>query len=233
MRIVVHTMGKVGSVSLVNTLKNNGWTAEHLHYGFLKDGEFTTGSQLAIGKNIRTHLENWNIITIIRRPLLRNLSAFFHSLGKYYKNDYYNPESLKNLFVHKYPHDWPDRWFRDEFLEMYKFNPIMHFDPEQPYMVFREGKLNLLVLKLEYMDKLDTALKDFGLRVIGQVHYVHDNKNNTPWYNAFKRQLSLKESFIEQLNNLSYAKHMYSEADLSTDIARYAEEEDYKACYPW
>lgn len=107
MPVVVHTMGKVGSVSITDMLAKANINAAHLHYGMYSEGEYSTAKQLKFGAGVYKNDDNWRIITLVRKPIWRNLSAYFHNLKKYYALDYYKFGPIKNNFLYSYNHATP------------------------------------------------------------------------------------------------------------------------------
>ena len=122
--IFVYQMGKVGSVSFQVALREKGLRTIHGHWIHCEDGEFPA-SKKAMAKAIKAGKRNdWKVITPVREPIDRNISAFFQRIEAYYP-DYrtyeYRPEML-SLFMENYNHDWPDIWFEKELMDIFEFD---------------------------------------------------------------------------------------------------------------
>lgn len=110
-KIVIYQMGKVGSTSLYESLKERKPEASVYHVHFLSSNAVENALSLACNKYdrigaIHTHLthsqylrkklergldrenEKWKVITLVRDPIARDVSSFFQNLNLSTEYDY-------------------------------------------------------------------------------------------------------------------------------------------------
>lgn len=230
MPVAIHTMGKVGSVSITQMLQTvYGVKAHHLHYGFWPEGEYSAGAQLKLGAKIHRLDDRWRIITLVRKPLWRNLSAFFHALRRYYGKDYYDFESLRGSFIFNYNHQNPQDWFDYDWYPMYQWSLLDEpFNTEDGWQIYnpRPG-LSVLVLRTEDLSAVaPQAFKAF--MDLDDVSVDIVNFTRTPWYARMRKELHVPSSLIEYVNALPYAQHFYTPEELEEDFRCATTDED-----PW
>jgi len=198
-------------------LQKQGLRPIHLHYGFLITGEFVSAPQLAVGAKIHRRDEPWNVIVLVRKPLVRNLSAFFHSLRNHYHKDILDVPLLLSNFEFSYDHNNPQTWFDFDFKQVYRFNLLEQaFDPEKGWARYQEGPYRFLVIRTEDLDRVGReAFQDF--LGIAQPQITHTNKTNSQWYAAVKKRLKVSEGLFNHLISLPYARHFYTEEELLED----------------
>lgn len=129
MKVLIHTMGRVGTIALNTALYESGIESVTGHYIF-GEGEYPT-------KKPNINLSEFKLITILRNPRDRNLSAFFRDYEKYFNKEI----GLIGSFLKNYPHRWPFVWCDTEF----KASRMLAED--------------VLVLRTEKLSTEDTRLK--------------------------------------------------------------------------
>jgi len=107
--VFVYQMGKVASSTIYSSIKKqyNGLTF-HGH-------NFREGMTDDLLKRFFHEYQNnkfeIKLISLVREPVSRNLSAFFENfkrdVGIDYKDSEYNPTDLLNIFLENYNHDIP------------------------------------------------------------------------------------------------------------------------------
>ncbi|MDJ0582637.1 putative capsular polysaccharide synthesis family protein [Crocosphaera sp.] len=192
--ILVHQMGKVASSSIVNSLRTNKLDIAICQTHYLKKQSldncvkkykiskiplpnYIIASQ-EISKFVDTASQDypWKIITIIRDPIHRNISAFFQNAYAGKQSDLYIPNLVDNYedgqleitnliddFLVNYPHEiplkWLDRQVKDVFgIDVYQRN----FPHQKGYQIIKLQNVNILILKLECLQNcLQTAVSEF------------------------------------------------------------------------
>jgi len=181
------------------------------------------------GKDDRT----WKLITMTREPVGRNISAFFENLdvvargteGEYeISSHYYQVEPmivsvddigpLVELFFARARHDSPIRFFDREIKDIFGIDVFAsEFPIEKGYKIYKEGRVELLVLKLEDLARVSgTALdeyldiKDFQVAS----RNVGAEKVYAPLYTAFKKYVVVDSDYTEKLFNSDYMRTFYS-----------------------
>ena len=137
--LVIHSMGKVGSTSLYEALKDeyiakyksaarvlqthqlNAETIRISLASHIWTDEAFTAKSAKVPPHIRDairFLDNdhrgCQVICPVRDPFTRNVSAFFNNLHRYGFADPFvdvSSEDLTKRFLQHYPHDLPGRWF--------------------------------------------------------------------------------------------------------------------------
>ena len=105
------------------------------------------------------------IISLVRDPVARNISAFFHDFedwaGKPLEQISGGIEQIKRIFLEQFDHDYTLRWF-DRLEDTLGVNVYNHPFPREGYNIVRKGKMSILIMRLELDDKnKQSKLKSF------------------------------------------------------------------------
>lgn len=166
------------------------------------------------------------VISLVRDPVATNLSGFF------YNADWWPPdlqkmcrerapgrqEQLLNYFLATYPHDVPLTWFDMEMKTVFGVDVFATaFEPDKGYQIYHGNRADLLVLKLEKLDKCAAvAIEEF--LGIGALKLLRVNEGADKWYAPFYKefisQLSLPDFYLDRLYNTSFTHHFYSNAEV-------------------
>lgn len=188
--IIVFQMGKVGSTSIQNSLKESGVEPVfHVHVMNLSHSMYTRSTN-------RTPRKDWpknrspvdlahiwlgqklfcdiiragkraKFITLVREPISRSISSFFFSLAIYNTSKYdvakLTDTQLISIFIEKHDHGVPFRWFDEQLKPVLDIDIYKYpFPKEQGYLSIMEGNFELLILKLETDDVVkERALSEF------------------------------------------------------------------------
>jgi hypothetical protein len=148
--ILVYQMGKVGSRTIVDSLKEIKINKSIYHVHFLNNENIKKSQNILkniygfnfnvnkwclyesnfIKKFILNKNRNIYIISLVREPISRNISSFFFNIEKFIPNcvDLYNRkkislEHIKEIYFEKFhEHDLPLTWFDTEMKEIFKIN---------------------------------------------------------------------------------------------------------------
>jgi len=163
------------------------------------------------------------IITLVREPLSRNISAFFQNLQIYIDSDKkdtdYQLKKLIDIFLKEYSHDIPLQWFNFEFKKATGINIYNYpFPKHKGYMRIKENNIELLLMKLEIPDTLkERVIADFmhidNFRLISK--NIGKDKTYSKTYQQFKKTVRLPSTYIHEMLSSQYARHFYSEKDIS------------------
>ena len=254
--MLVYQMGKVGSSAIVTSLQasRNDLLVHHIHRlgeeelrrfeafareSFKRDrvnaaarAGFVT--QLVKGEYLQAELagENstraWNVVTLVRDPVARNLSAFFEVLE--YQMDYglrdnlsakgaeAVTEDLCELFLDRYPdHEFPLTFF-ESFTRVVGVDVFATaFPRDRGYEVYRKGRVTVLLLRLEDLDRCARpAFREaFGLENLELVRKnVGSEKDYSEMYRRIQRRITLPESYLSKMYGSKYATHFYSAGEI-------------------
>ena len=241
--ILVHQMGKVGSRSVVNALERIGqWEIVHLHQlnkeTLLKLRIFHEQRGLEIPLHIheaeriqRDLIDSKQplcIITMVREPIARNISAFFQNLEFY--NIHRKNINVKNIddviqtFLSEYDHTVPLDWFDQQVkkplgLDVYQY-PFPH---QKGYQIINKDLIHMLIIKCEIddMKKVEAITKFFGISSFRFKRYNEaSTKNYARAYKSFKRKIRMPVEYIENMCQSCYMRHFYSQKEI-LDIKDY------------
>lgn len=223
---LTYTMGKVGSSAIHKSLKMSNIPTLHLH----------TMQQDVIDKAIRDdrmrpnyfasivarkllkylsdnkQIERVKVITLVRRPAERNLSAFFQNASKFGITPNTDENEAFRIFIEKYHHHIPNRWFDDEIkkylgLDVYKEK----FCRESKFIGGQGMPLLLLESSLSNNIKTDLLSQFLGVKVSElQFENVASDKPIAKLYGATKRLLCTDQNYKTQMENTKYFNHFYA-----------------------
>jgi hypothetical protein len=221
-------MGKVGSSSLENSIQDaihlhsmdglsnkyflNNYTERLKPLDFFQEKVTWRLIQRTVRHKINQG-ENIKVITLVREPISRNVSAFFQPIKV--RNSLYS-ESYFYLYCN---HFTPLYWFQYEIEKHLNIDIYKHpFDQKKGYSIIKQNNVELLLLKLEKITS--------NLEVLGEFLEVNDfelkdaNVAEDKWYadiyNDFKKSFSPKSDYIDVLYNSTFMKHFYSEEEIET-----------------
>lgn len=245
--ILVHTMGKVGSSSILNSLEYSAPEILILHTHFLNHERLDKHLKQIIHQGVRVwpHVitsqvlqkflsdRNWKIVTLVREPISRNISAFFQNIDIFVPNfvQRYRSGSLKieeviDTFLANYPHDLPLMWLDKEIKDVFGVDVFsVNFQTSQGYAIFHSEKIKLLLLRLENLNVCSgKAFRDFlGIEqfVLKNANIAYD-KNYINIYNEFKKSITLPQDYIEKMYRSKYTQHFYSQAEIEMFRAKWS-----------
>jgi len=181
--------------------------------------------------------KTWKLITLTREPVARNISAFFENLdvvalkadGEYeIRSDYYQIEptivssndigKLAELFFTRATHDSPVRFFDREIKNIFGIDVIgSGFPVERGYEIYRAGRVELLVLKLESLaDSAEPAFREF--LGIDDFQLINSNvgaeKVYAPLYDEFKKHIVIDSDYAAKLFDSDYMRTFYSQDEI-------------------
>ncbi len=254
-QLILYQMGKVGSSTIFNSLYSSGLDkhfAIHRAYYLTDSGikfmgdyvEKVYGSFSKFPNAFKTQIWRSNflkkklnqqylsnhkckIITFVREPIARNISAFFQTYDwfvsvskaqyKNNKNEYLN-EVSKSFFETYYPHDLPLNWFDDELKNAFKIDVFAtDFPKDKGYKIYLGEWVDVLLIKLEKINEIAyeaieefLKTKDFKLTKSN----VGKNKDYSEVYQDFLSSIHIPESYINQMYGSKYVQHFYSTTEI-------------------
>ena len=245
--VLVYQMGKVASLSVYSSLiKANLKNIYHVHRlnpkniaqvrkQYLERGDIPLNEQMGhyLYKNvIKGNQAPIRVITLVREPISRNISAFFHNLKTFVggENVYKNivVDQLMNVFLNLYTHDVPLTWFDIEFhattgIDIYKYS----FPCNDGYQIIKAHPYHILVLKHNLNDeKKESCIAEF--LELDTFSLVRNNEASTKQYarayNKFVKSIKLSNNFVKHMLSSKYAKHFYSLEERSELASRWSRE---------
>lgn len=242
--IVVHTMAKVGSLSVYSSLKKQLPKTPLFHTHSLDIDEVQKNIDLCFKNGIYPGSRSpaflvqnqiistgrpYKIITLYRDPIERNISAFFDAFKLYVgvkPEDYTGDmKTLEKLFHTHIPYKYPLQWF-DEYLlketriDVYNFP----FDAALGYLTIRDEPIEILIMNCYLEDNLKeklisefSALPNFKLENTN----ITAERKSGDLYRAFKNYIRFSESYLNAYYNSKYAKHFFTSTQRKKAIEKW------------
>lgn len=238
--VLVYTMGKVGSSSIVNTLRNIGLDEVQPHsFTISRRGSYFVlpkrnrlqrikdilkskllklkGKLYFLSKRLRG--EKVKIVTITRDPLARTISAYFEQYQYVINNDIdqlTTQELIDNFFEfanHATPHIWFDNEIKTMLsIDVYNFN----FDKRKGWHKFDTKYYDLLILKMESLSSSPVPLAE----LLDVNEFVLEPTNRSQFkvyskaYDKFRSKISFSEEYLDFHYKSKYAEHFYTSEEL-------------------
>ena len=213
--VLVYQMGKVGSSSIYHPLKKlypgvvahthqfnqNAWYWEVRKLHEL----FYSGKQ-----------KQFKIISLIREPVGRNMSEFFHRFTQYagvpIKKSTFSLEEIKDKFLENLNHDFPLDWFDDNFKHHFNIDVYKQPFQDKGFEYYHTEDVQVLLMKHDLADSKKEALINDFLKLEDfkiQVRNVGDKKEYSSTYKKFKTEVKLPDWYFDKMYNSKYYKHFY------------------------
>jgi hypothetical protein len=245
--LILYQMGKVGSETLEASLQchvNNrpivrvhSLIVEHIEEAlsslnlsrakyFQRSRLVLDGTHFARELSRDLHKATWQVITMVRDPVAQNISSFFQILDMIIPNfeerlqrDSISLDELMEQFVARYPIDSPfANWFNVEMQPSFDIDVFAYdFDVDAGYRIYREPQINLLLLRLEDLDRIAAdaireflAIDNFKLARTNEA----TNKGYHKLYKRFCNEAEFPSAYVEGIYNGKIARHFYSESEL-------------------
>lgn len=202
--VVVYQMGKVGSKSIDFALRNAGYrNVIHLH-SIRQDSRSYYARKLY--RRLKIEEKQTIIISAVREPISRNVSAFFESLHAYIDKDWrsYTANELFEIFKLKYQHKYPVHWFETE-LEYNTGYDIFDKSSVLP------GHISLIVLRKEDDSEFNSgALSNFlGTQLRVKRHNVTGQKEYSEVYREVLLLAQNDRDYCMSLENTKFYQFFY------------------------
>jgi hypothetical protein len=211
---LVFQMGKVGSSTLETTLSRH-FRGSVLHAHSL--GSLPASQQRLIAWKRRLRLPI-HVITPIREPIGRNVSAFFHNFkrdtGFELSDRSWSVAELCDLFLRCYPHRICLEWFDTQFLPAFGIDVYAApFPIERKWQTYRHGSVRLLVYRTDLDHDLQRdVVKNFLGLDIERFEFTNraDDKDYAEVYRRFVAEAALPEWYISRMHRSRFACHFWS-----------------------
>ncbi len=245
--IFVYQMGRVGSVSMTESLRKAyaalGLEVPIYHFHFLSNfeklaergkkdlldpGKFLEGLEFD-KRNRETVLnlpaERFNIVSMVRDPIARNVSTFFYVLGEFihdweqrYKEGEIDADELHRVFLAKDSYIWTAlNWFDEQVTPVFGLDVFgTPFSTDLGYKIYSSPKADFLVMRLEDLnDCVNHALHEFlgidNFRLL-KINTGED-KETGELYRLFMTK-PLPEEYVDRMYDTKLARHFYTSAEL-------------------
>lgn len=232
--VLVYQMGKVGSTTIfMNIQRQIAKRVFHAHYlrsGVAEDHIKKTSSIVSrqakldrlteIRQQVDREVRNGQkikIITGVREPIARNISAYFQNLGD---RKTLSAESLQADFISNYPHETVLNWFDSEYKAFTGIDVYgTPFNKKQGWTIIDSSAYKTLIYRQENLQKMiaDNVIQNFLGRPdldLRQRHNQGSKKGYATEYGLFKFDFKPSRSFTEFFFSSKYCRHFYTESEL-------------------
>lgn len=211
MSVLIYQMGRVASVALNKALKARGIETFHAHY-LVNGGEhYKRDLDIETFEKIR----QYDIVTLVRDPIERNLSEFFRTIPT--KTEYNYAAFLKS-FLNKYNHIWPLVWYDIEFLPYTGLDLMsMHFDAVRGYQYYSLPGKNIVAIRTDRLSFLSSKIFSEFMNLHDLEIPVRNATNQRPGldelYNKFCKDVCFPKGYVNFMFNSSYAKTFFTDRE--------------------
>ena len=254
--IIVYQMGKVGSTTVEVSLRETfqklslNLFIHRLHVlNNLEEEEKKIRLDSIVVKGDLRHIKKvkalrrtmeanpaqyWNLISLVRDPVARNVGVFFHHLHKYlprgfnlYVDGKPNLENLLECFLEPLPfHKEPGIWFETQMKPVFGIDAFASpFPKEDGYKIYHDSpRTPLLIIRLENLNQCaEQAMRDFlGLENFQLINAnIGEEKEYADVYRAFKEKVRLPLEYINEIYSSKVARHFYTDAELDAFRAKW------------
>lgn len=253
--VLIYTMGRVSSGSCSIALGKAGYNRRHHVHTMNEDWRAYSGAaspatgmsaqqeaRYEYDRKVRRDIidsgEKALVISFVREPLTRNMSAFFMNRVDKKGVPDKTPEGLRKLFLKRYPHFVPLEWYHRELNNVLGLNVFNSpFDPKVGYSVIEHGRFRILLLRTEMTNEAKgAALSEFlGVPVEMEVSKKSDKyelkEETNDLYRAFKKDVKFRKEFLDYLYGSEYARHFMSEDEVAELRSRWQSDDVEQV--PW
>ncbi|MFO7942916.1 MAG: putative capsular polysaccharide synthesis family protein [Anaerolineales bacterium] len=242
--VLIYQMGKVASTSVYMSLKESTnfdvfhthrlnpeniakVKEEHLQRGDMPPDD-TRGLYL-YNRLIEPRQKSTRIITLVREPVGRNISAFFQNLETFKcGEDAHNTLEIEELvrdFIYEYNHDVPLTWFDKELRVTTGTDVYRHpFPREKGYQVIDQPPFYVLVIRHDLTDEeKESCIAEF--LDLDSFHItrmnVSSSKEYSETYRVFLDSIQLPKDYVGRMLSSKYARHFYSPDERKTLYQRW------------
>lgn len=210
--ILVYQPGKVASTSLYKSIQNYGYHVLHCHeldkIGSSDDDLYRL-----------LNLYSGKIISLVREPIARRISEMWQGIPYadryvsgadfYDVENYYFNEGIQGALSEF-------EWFDTQLKKLFRIDVYAHpFDREKGYTIIKQGRIELLLLKVEKLNELNDVVGKF--LDIDQFHLCNDNVGRKKPYRyalqEYKENFTISREMLESIYENKYVKHFYSEQE--------------------
>lgn len=211
----IYNPGKVGSKSVFTSCIQNHMTASHMH--MILPCEMSETEKKALINTYRRQ-DNVRIISLLREPISRDISFFFENI---WIDTYFSrKETIYDAFFtwmekclyktdmgdNEYPAWYRGmnqpvfQWFQEEFFKVFDIDIRRYpFDREKGYTIIRKGNVQLLLIQLEKLDRMEAVIGDFLEDQKFRLYKTNDSadKEYHDLYKEFSRTVKIPKQYFE------------------------------------
>jgi hypothetical protein len=225
--VFIYQMGKVASSTLFRSLamqypgvvlRSHKFAAD---YGHWKVRRFY--------RWVLAEARRLNVISLVREPVSRNVSAFFQNFerdaGQPYQEGAFSTDELKALFLERFNHGEPLDWFENHISRHFGIDVYTTPFPGGASATYVQANIRLLIVRVEAEDDAKIrAVKEFlGMP---EFHLLPANISATKayaeGYRAFRKGVKLPAEYVAWMCDSRYCRHFYSEEEIEAIRGRWS-----------
>lgn len=255
--LLVYQMGKVGSSTIKQSLSKyaTDYRIYQLHtlrkrvlkeeesfflnnFDFLKtiDEYILTGQYLSKKIKKNSGKSKFKIVTLIRDPIARNISAFFNNLERRIMPHYPDNESeipinqlleeVRERFWKDFnQHDVPLTWFNAELKQAFGIDVYSReFPKSEGFGIYQGETADVLVIRLENLRECaGEAFRRFlGIQDLALTDAnVGQDKVYSEAYEHFLNSVTVPPWYLEMMYNSQYVRHFYTRDEILGFVDRW------------
>lgn len=209
--ILVYQPGKVASKSIYRSIRNYNRNVLHCHS--LNDIESAEGDLYKL-----LNIKSAKVICLVRDPIARTIAAMWQNVSEI---EMYSAEvdfeEIENYFFPDgfWMHEFS--WLDSEIKKFFKIDVFQYpFDKKKGYSIIKKGNIELLMIKMESLNKLKGVIGDF--LNIEQFDLVKENVGEEKLYRfayqEYKKEFHLSKEVLENIYKKNeQIKYFYSEQE--------------------
>jgi len=217
--IFVYSVPKVGSTSLVSSLKLFvffGFVIIHIHSEIMLEC-FSKVKDITVVELINYNglflKRNVFVIDIYRSPIEHKISTFFENISSFHFNttdELLNNYDLKRI-IKRFNLIFPYIAVGDIFIDKYNIDEKFSFDHEKKYIFFNLNGVKYIKLRLDNVNEWRKILnKLLGIDIVIIKDYSSSNKPIKNIYNQFIQNYKIPNNFLSLINSCKYLNYYYS-----------------------
>lgn len=232
--IIVFTMGKVASTAVAQSLRQAEFPVYDIHALAPRrilsqlEREFENPERQSVPNHIINSIKVHNdfarfrknrVISLIREPVMRNISAVFQNLPQRLAEDF--DEILERL--QRYEPGVPDFWFEKDFIPATGIDVFdTKVDPTSDHFILSNDRFDVLILKMDSPDaRKSEIVSEF---VEKEVKVIRQNEAHDKWYSETYAKIGqsldlMGSDYLEKCFALKYFRTFFSEEE-RTAVAR-------------
>lgn len=236
--VIIYQMGKVASSSIYDALKNRSdCCAFHTHTlsrsniearklrtndsFFSPDKRYRVSD--ALSKQVIQAPHPSKIITLIREPFERNISAFFENAKSVHQQKQTDDQFINQLiqeYLNTTNHLLPEEWYQNEFFNALGINIFEHsFDPAYGWATIQQGPHDVLILRTTLSDE-EKSKRVGDFLNIEDITMPRSNQTgdkalkNT--YQRFKSSIVFPDSIGHSILQSRFTQHFFTPTEIDT-----------------
>lgn len=209
--ILIYQPGKVASSTLYKSITRHKRYALHCH---VLNGIGESDDELYELLNKKSG----KIISLVRDPIARRIAEMWQNIDQL--NRYSSEVDFSEIEKFYFPDTFSGgefEWFDGQLNHFFKINVFEHpFDKEKGYSIIRKDNIELLLIKMEKLNELESVIGDFLNISNFQLsnNNVGDQKPYRFAYREYKMNLCFSEVMLENVYKKNeHIKHFYSEQE--------------------